>query len=112
MLKDEIRRLDSVHGVRDMSAAYAKNVLFKFFAADDREVRGSAWNVTVHARRPSLTHGRHCCPWPRVQPLVPVVATLLHLTANEARQLREKVAAQAPATAEPASTLASWLAFG
>ena len=39
MLKDEIRRLDSVHGVRDMSAAYAKNVLFKFFAADDREVR-------------------------------------------------------------------------
>ena len=62
MLKDEIRRLDSVHGVRDMSAAYAKNVLFKFFAADDREVRGSAWNVTVHARRYNLTHRRSCWP--------------------------------------------------
>ena len=39
VLKDEIRRLDSVHSVRDLNAEYAKNVLFKFFSAPDREVR-------------------------------------------------------------------------
>ena len=46
-----------------------------------------------------------------LQPLVPVVATLLHLSADEARQLREAVAAQTVAVELPGTTLSNWLAF-
>lgn len=64
VLKEEIRRLDGLHGMQDMNVAYVKNVLFKFFETDDR---------------PSL---------------VPVVATMLHLSPDEVRRLRESIKIQ------------------
>jgi hypothetical protein len=48
------------------------------------------------------------------QPLIPVVAELLHLSAEEVKQLRDAVQAghSAAATAAGLGTLSSWLAFG
>jgi len=73
VLKDEIRRLDSLQGVNDMNAEYAKNVLFKFFESSEREVgvgrerngESDTTNAVAMDARLRLPSGRRWCPWSR-----------------------------------------------
>jgi len=110
VLKDEIRRLDSLQGVKDMNAEYAKNVLFKFFESPEREVGSSerergGLSVTTNAAATAA------CPAALAirQALVPVVATLLHLSADEVKRLRQALARdQLP---DATGLISAWLPF-